>query len=80
MYSASKSALNSLMKRFSRKRPDDSRAMLLLAPGFVRTDMGGPGAHFSIEDSIPHLVDVVQQHRGVAGLQFVECFGKNLPW
>jgi NAD(P)-dependent dehydrogenase (short-subunit alcohol dehydrogenase family) len=80
LYSSSKAALNMLMKSFSSRRRDDGRAMLLLAPGWVRTDMGGEGALYSIEESIPKVVDVVEASRATPGLRFVDRFGKSLPW
>ncbi|MET0365230.1 MAG: SDR family NAD(P)-dependent oxidoreductase [Sphingobium sp.] len=80
LYSASKAALNMLMKSFASRHKDDGRALLLLAPGWVRTDMGGEGALYSIEESIPKVVDVVEASRGVPGLRFVDRFGKELPW
>ncbi|HEX7872038.1 MAG TPA: SDR family NAD(P)-dependent oxidoreductase [Sphingobium sp.] len=80
LYSASKAALNMLMKSFASRRKGDERAMLLLAPGWVRTDMGGEGALYSIEESIPKVVDVVEASRGAPGLRFVDRFGKELPW
>ncbi|HEX7853363.1 MAG TPA: SDR family NAD(P)-dependent oxidoreductase [Sphingobium sp.] len=84
LYSASKAALNMLMKSFVSRRAKvpggDSRAVLLLAPGWVRTDMGGAGALYGIEESIPKVVDVVEASRGVPGLRFVDRFGEILPW
>ena len=68
------------MKGFAGKRRGDPRAMLLMAPGWVRTDMGGEGALFSIEESIPLVVDVVEENRGTAGLRFLDRFGNPLPW
>jgi NAD(P)-dependent dehydrogenase (short-subunit alcohol dehydrogenase family) len=68
LYSSSKTALNMLMKCFASRHPDDARAMLLVAPGWVRTDMGGAGATLSIEESIPLVVDTVDRQRGQAGL------------
>ncbi len=44
LYSSSKAALNMLMKSFSAHHPQDSRALLLVAPGWVRTEMGGQEA------------------------------------
>jgi NAD(P)-dependent dehydrogenase (short-subunit alcohol dehydrogenase family) len=40
LYSSSKAALNMLMKCFSARHAGDPRALLLVAPGWVRTDMG----------------------------------------
>ncbi|MGA6966168.1 MAG: SDR family NAD(P)-dependent oxidoreductase, partial [Xanthobacteraceae bacterium] len=47
IYSSSKAALNMLMKGFAARRPDDPRALLLVAPGWVRTSMGGTDALLS---------------------------------
>ncbi|MFT3964877.1 MAG: SDR family NAD(P)-dependent oxidoreductase [Sphingobium sp.] len=80
LYSASKAALNMLMKGFASHRRDDSRALLLLAPGWVKTDMGGESALYTIGESIPKVVDVVEASRGVPGLRFVDRFGTILPW
>src|ERR1700733_2512062 len=44
LYSSSKAALNMLMKCFSARHAGDPRAILLVAPGWVRTDMGAPAA------------------------------------
>lgn len=80
LYSSSKAALNMLMKGFAGRRAKDPRAMLLLAPGWVRTDMGGEQALYSIEESIPLVVDVVNASHGQPGLRFVDRFGAVLPW
>ena len=39
LYSSSKAALNMLMKCFAARHQGDRRAMLLVAPGWVRTDI-----------------------------------------
>jgi NAD(P)-dependent dehydrogenase (short-subunit alcohol dehydrogenase family) len=80
LYSSSKAALNMLMKAFSARHPDDSRALLLVAPGWVRTDMGTQDAVLEISDSIPLVVDTVSRHAGVPGLRFTDRHGSILPW
>jgi NAD(P)-dependent dehydrogenase (short-subunit alcohol dehydrogenase family) len=80
LYSSSKAALNMLMKCFATRRQDDRRAMLLVAPGWVRTDMGGTGASLSVEESIPFVVDSVERSRGKAGLRFIDRNNRTLPW
>jgi NAD(P)-dependent dehydrogenase (short-subunit alcohol dehydrogenase family) len=80
LYSASKAALNMLMKCFASRRPDDPRAMLLVAPGWVRTEMGGQDRLYSIQESIFEVVATVERSRGHAGLRFVDMRGRRLPW
>jgi NAD(P)-dependent dehydrogenase (short-subunit alcohol dehydrogenase family) len=80
LYSSSKAALNMLMKGFAEQHPDDPRALLLIAPGWVRTEMGGRDATLSIEDSIPLVVDMVEANRGKPGLRYLDRFNKPLPW
>ncbi len=80
LYSSSKSALNMLMKCYLGHRPDNRRALLLVAPGWVRTEMGGTEAMLSIDESIPLVVDVVSRNQGKAGLRFIDRFDESLPW
>jgi NAD(P)-dependent dehydrogenase (short-subunit alcohol dehydrogenase family) len=80
IYRASKTALNMLMRSFAARHADDSRTLLLMAPGWVRTDLGGPQARLSIEESIPNLADTMDAQAGTAGLQYLDYLGRKVPW
>ncbi|KAK6043520.1 hypothetical protein COOONC_18975 [Cooperia oncophora] len=53
-YSVSKSALNSLMKTMAIDL--GARNIYLFCPGWVQTDMGGPNAHLTIDQSVADLL------------------------
>lgn len=80
VYRASKAALNQMLRSFANARRGDPRAVLAIAPGWVRTDMGGADAALSIEESIPRVVDVIEAHQGKAGAHYVNYQGQTLPW
>jgi len=80
VYRASKAALNTLMRSFAARHAGDNRTLLLLAPGWVRTDMGGPQARLSIDESIPNLVNTIEAQRGKPGLQYLDYRGQTVPW
>jgi len=79
VYRASKAALNTLMRSFAARRGKD-RSLLLMAPGWIKTDMGGPDAKFSIDEVIPKIVDTVIAQAGKTGLQYLDRFGKTVRW
>ncbi|WP_179505190.1 MULTISPECIES: SDR family NAD(P)-dependent oxidoreductase [unclassified Sphingomonas] len=80
LYSSSKAALNMLMKGYAAKNAADGHTLLLVAPGWVRTEMGGSEATLSIEESIPLVVDMIAASRGKPGLRYVDRFDEELPW
>jgi NAD(P)-dependent dehydrogenase (short-subunit alcohol dehydrogenase family) len=80
IYRASKSALNQLMRSYVARHRDDNRTFLLMAPGWVKTELGGPNARLTISESIPGLVTTIDAQRGHPGLRFLDYQGKPVAW
>jgi NAD(P)-dependent dehydrogenase (short-subunit alcohol dehydrogenase family) len=80
VYRASKAAMNTLMRSFAARHASEGRTLLLLAPGWVRTDMGGAEARLTIDESIPNLVNTIEAQRGKPGLQYLDYLGRTVPW
>lgn len=80
VYRGSKAALNMLMRSFAARQAGTSRAMAVMAPGWVRTELGGPEARLTIEESIPSLVKVLLAKRKRPGLEYLDYLGRTVPW
>lgn len=80
LYRGSKAALNMFMRSFAARHHDDPRTLLLMAPGWVQTDMGGPNARLTINESIPNLVSTIEAHAGEGGLHYLDYQNKTVPW
>ncbi len=70
VYRGSKAALNMFMRSFAARQSEMPRAFVLMAPGWVRTALGGPDAPFSLEESVPAIVNILVSKLGTSGLQF----------
>ena len=80
VYRSSKAALNQLVRSYAARHADDARALVLMAPGWIRTRLGGPSARFGVEESVPLIVDVLLGRRGKPGLAFLDRDGNSVPW
>ncbi|MBS2538244.1 SDR family oxidoreductase [Catenulispora sp. NF23] len=80
VYRGSKAALNMFMRSFAVRQADTRRGFILLAPGWIRTDLGGDDAPFTLEESIPLLVDVLLSKVGRPGLEYLDRSGNTVPW
>lgn len=78
-YRTSKAALDMGLRSIAARRAD-RRTYLAVDPGWVQTDMGGPNATLTIDQSIPGVVDTLELWRGKPGVAFVTYAGHELQW
>jgi NAD(P)-dependent dehydrogenase (short-subunit alcohol dehydrogenase family) len=79
VYRASKAALNMLTRCFH-QRHQDGRTILLMHPGWVKTDMGGKDAPVDLETSVEGLYATLTKWHGSGKQAFLDYQGNELPW
>lgn len=79
-YRTSKSALNSAAKSLSIDWKADGISVLMLHPGWVRTDMGGSNAKLDIDTSVSKMLDVINSLDMSKTGAFLNYEGKKLEW
>ncbi|WP_109807482.1 SDR family NAD(P)-dependent oxidoreductase [Sphingosinithalassobacter portus] len=79
-YRASKAALNMLLRCFAAREREHPRPMALIAPGWIRTDLGGDKAPYTLEETVPLIVDVLIAKRDRPGIEYLDRFGETVPW
>jgi NAD(P)-dependent dehydrogenase (short-subunit alcohol dehydrogenase family) len=79
-YRSSKSALNSSMYSLAMDLKNQGIGVLILHPGWVRTDMGGPGGLIDSQESVSGMIKQIDNFTlGQTGA-FLKYDGKILPW
>lgn len=79
-YRTSKSALNSAAKSLAIDWKADNISVLMLHPGWVKTDMGGSKAKLEIEESVGSMLKVINAFDISKTGSFVNYDGKKLEW
>ncbi|MEO6340284.1 MAG: SDR family oxidoreductase [Caulobacteraceae bacterium] len=80
LYKASKAALNSMTRSFTLALGDRKLTVLSVSPGWVRTDMGGPAAPLSVEQSATGVINLVEAKAGTGAHGFYGLQGETIPW
>ena len=79
-YRASKTALNMFTAAARNELRTDGIRTILLHPGWVKTDMGGPNAPVHVKDSVTGMLEQIESISLEKSGQFVEYTGQVLPW
>ncbi|KAL6480683.1 hypothetical protein MHYP_G00117160 [Metynnis hypsauchen] len=79
-YRVSKSGLNMVTRCLATAVELEGTLCVAVHPGWVRTDMGGPEAPLSPEESISSVLSVISGLTEKDHGEFLDYFGKKLPW
>jgi NAD(P)-dependent dehydrogenase (short-subunit alcohol dehydrogenase family) len=79
-YRSSKTALNMVMRILSFELQKDGVTVILMSPGWVKTDMGGENAAITVEQSVKGITSTIAgigvDKTGI----FVNYDGTVMPW
>lgn len=79
-YRASKAAVNKVMQGLATDLEPEGIVVMMMHPGWVRSDMGGQGADISVEESATGLVKVIDDLSLETTGSFKAWDGQTLPW
>jgi len=79
-YRASKTALNQFNKIWSVELGPEGFICTVLHPGWVQTDMGGPDATYTPDESVSGLVEVIEGLGPDDNGRFYDFKGESIPW
>jgi NAD(P)-dependent dehydrogenase (short-subunit alcohol dehydrogenase family) len=79
-YRASKTALNMEWSCLAKDLEGRGVICVALHPGWVQTDMGGPTATLTVEQSVPSMVKVIEGLKPSDNGRYLQYDGAELPW
>jgi NAD(P)-dependent dehydrogenase (short-subunit alcohol dehydrogenase family) len=79
-YRTSKTALNQINKIMSAELAPQGFTCVVMHPGWVQTDMGGPNATLTKSESISGMIEVIEKLTTASTGKFFNYDGTVLPW
>ena len=79
-YRATKAALNMTTKSLANDLAAREVTVISMAPGWVRTEMGGDQAHWSVEDSVAKQQSVIDGLTLADTGRFINLLGEPVAW
>ena len=80
IYRSSKTALNSMMRSLTHDLKNHNIATMTLHPGWVRTDMGGPGGWIDAIESVSGMIQQIENLSIQNTGQYIDYAGKLIKW
>src|SRR5471030_2604983 len=80
IYSASKAALNKMTRAFIATLGARKLTVLSVSPGWVKTDLGGPDAMITVDESSKGVIDLVEAKAGSGQHGFYGHKGETIAW
>jgi len=80
LYRSSKAAVNAVMKSLAIDLKNQGIGTLILHPGWVRTDMGGPNGLIDVEESVTGMRKVIADFSLTQSGAFIRYDGASAPW
>lgn len=79
-YRSSKAAVNQAWKSLANQWKDDGLTLTMLHPGWVQTDMGGPHADLTPQESVSGMRQVIDNLGPDKTGTFHDYSGREIPW
>ncbi|MBT8146727.1 MAG: SDR family NAD(P)-dependent oxidoreductase, partial [Gammaproteobacteria bacterium] len=80
IYRSSKTALNQVVKSVSADLAADGLTAVVVHPGWVQTDMGGPNALIDTKTSVGGMISVIDNLSSADSGKFFNYDGSPIPW
>ncbi|TVP88049.1 MAG: SDR family oxidoreductase [Thioalkalivibrio sp.] len=80
IYRSSKAALNAVGVSIARDLDGEGILTLILHPGWVLTDMGGPHAEITVSESVTSMLKTLDNASPEDNGRFIDVDGSTIPW
>lgn len=80
IYRSSKAALNAVVKSLAIDLKPERISCFIMHPGWVKTDMGGPNAQITTEESVSRMFSIIENASVHDSGNFFDIDGSIIPW